>query len=100
MSNKVFWALSCSLLSLCGFLFLFLVGILIKVQPEYLKISKSAASSVSIFESACLYGTLFVVSSMVYYKETRKSGREDRDLSGSTLEERQSLLNQPMVSYG
>uniref|UniRef100_M4B8U0 Uncharacterized protein n=1 Tax=Hyaloperonospora arabidopsidis (strain Emoy2) TaxID=559515 RepID=M4B8U0_HYAAE len=66
--------------------------ILIKVQPEYLKISKSVASSVSIFESACLYGTLFVVSSMIYYKETRKNGRQG--FSGSTLEERQSLLHQ------
>lgn len=64
-----------------------------KVQPEYLKINKSVESPAPIFESACLYGTLFVVSSVVYYKETRKNARKKYDLSGSTLNERQHLLN-------
>ncbi|KAH7491743.1 hypothetical protein PRIC1_002845 [Phytophthora ramorum] len=99
MANKMFCALTCSLLSLAGFVFLFLVGILVKVQPEYMKISKSVESPAPIFESACLYGTLFVVSSVVYYKETRKNALESYDLSGSTADERQSLLDKPVVSY-
>ncbi|POM68425.1 hypothetical protein PHPALM_15417, partial [Phytophthora palmivora] len=65
---------------------------LVKVQPEYMKISKSVESPAPIFESACLYGTLFLVSSMVYYKETRKNALERYDLSSSTADERQSLL--------
>ncbi|KAI9917909.1 hypothetical protein PsorP6_013203 [Peronosclerospora sorghi] len=93
MSGKVFCALTCSLLSLCGFLFLFVVGILVKLQPEYMKISKSVESPVSIFESACLYGTIFVASSVVYFKETRKRPRKEYDLSGSTAAERQNLLD-------
>ncbi|KAG1710033.1 hypothetical protein DVH05_017042 [Phytophthora capsici] len=97
--SKVFWALTCSMVSLCGFLFLLLVGVLVKVQPEYMKISKSVESPAPIFESAALYGALFVASSMIYYKETKKSEIERYDLSGSTSDERQSLLDKPMVSY-
>ncbi|KAF4323143.1 hypothetical protein BBO99_00002662 [Phytophthora kernoviae] len=91
--SKTFCALTCSMLSLCGFFFLFLVGILVKVQPEYMKISKTVESPTPIFESACLYGVLFVVSSTVYYKETRKNHLDSYDLSGSTSDERQSLLD-------
>ncbi|CAI5726906.1 unnamed protein product [Peronospora farinosa] len=91
--SKVSWALTCSMVSLCGFLFLFLVGILVQVQPKYMKIHKSVKSPTPIFESACLYGTLFLVSSMVYYKETKKDTRTNYDLRSSTLDERQCLLD-------
>ncbi|KAF1778666.1 hypothetical protein GQ600_4764 [Phytophthora cactorum] len=72
------------MLSLCGFLFL--------LAPQYMKISKSVESPTPIFESAALYGALFVASWIIYYKETKKSEIESYDLSGSTSEERQSLL--------
>ncbi|CAH0516697.1 unnamed protein product [Peronospora belbahrii] len=98
MSSKAFWALTCSLISFSGFIFLFLVGILVQIQPEYLKINKNGSSpATSIFESACLYGTLFVVSFTIYYKETKKNVPRNYDLSGSTLEERQSLLDKSMM---
>ncbi|KAG6614970.1 uncharacterized protein IUM83_08820 [Phytophthora cinnamomi] len=99
MADKVFWALSCALLSLSGFVFLALVGLLVHVQPQFMKLSKSVESPAPIFESACLYATLFLVSSAVYYKETRRGDKERFDLGRSTPDERQSLLDKPMVSY-
>ncbi|KAG7386567.1 hypothetical protein PHYPSEUDO_015475 [Phytophthora pseudosyringae] len=99
MADKTFWALTCSMLSLCGFLFLLAVGVLVKVQPQYMKISKSVESPAPIFESAVLYGALFVASSMFYYKESKRSELESYDLSGSTSDERLSLLDKPVVSY-
>ncbi|EEY64438.1 uncharacterized protein PITG_15657 [Phytophthora infestans T30-4] len=99
MTNKIFWALSCSMLSLCGCLFLLSVGILVKVQPQYMKISKSVESPAPIFESAALYGALFLASWVIYYKETKKNEIASYDLSSSTSEERQGLLDKPMVSY-
>ncbi|KAE9282872.1 hypothetical protein PF001_g23103 [Phytophthora fragariae] len=99
MANKVFWALTCALLSLSGSVFPFPVGVLVHLQPQYMKLSKSVESPAPIFESACLYATLFLASSAVYYKETRKDLARGFDLGSSTVDERQSLLNQPMVSY-
>ncbi|KAF1788583.1 hypothetical protein GQ600_15366 [Phytophthora cactorum] len=78
MTNKIFWALTCSMLSLCGFLFLLAVGILVKVQPQYMKISKSVESPTPIFESAALYGALFVASWIIYYKDEEERDRELR----------------------
>jgi hypothetical protein len=86
-------ALTCSLLSLFGFFFLLVVGLLVQVQPQYMKISKSVESPAPIFESAILYGSLFLASTAFYYKETRKSTLASYDLSGSTVDERQSLLD-------
>ncbi|KAL7683942.1 hypothetical protein Plhal304r1_c038g0114121 [Plasmopara halstedii] len=99
MSNKIFYALICSTLSLCGFLFLLLVGILFKLQPEYMKINKNVKSSVPIFESAALYGALFVASSVIYFMESKKTQHKNYDLSSSTSAERMSLLDKPTVSY-
>ncbi|EGZ13117.1 hypothetical protein PHYSODRAFT_286547 [Phytophthora sojae] len=99
MADRVFWALTCSLLSLSGCVFLVLVGVLVHLQPQYMKLSKSVEGPAPIFESACLYATLFLVSSAVYYKETRKGDQERSDLGASTSDERQSLLDKPMVSY-
>lgn len=44
-------AICCSLLSLFGFFFLFMIGVLVQVQPEYMKLGKNVKSSAPLFES-------------------------------------------------
>uniref|UniRef100_K3WSA0 Uncharacterized protein n=1 Tax=Globisporangium ultimum (strain ATCC 200006 / CBS 805.95 / DAOM BR144) TaxID=431595 RepID=K3WSA0_GLOUD len=95
MGSKTTWALCCSMLSLAGFLFLFVVGVLVQVQPEYMKLGKNVRSSTPLFETAFLYGTLFVVSTIVYYLENKKEnpGNAHRyHLIPTAAEERKPLL--------
>ncbi|TDH73961.1 hypothetical protein CCR75_008710 [Bremia lactucae] len=82
------------MVSLCGSLFLLVVGVLFKLQPEYMKISKNVKSAMPIFESAALYAALFVASSFMYLKESKKTVIESYDARGSTFDERQGLLAQ------
>lgn len=44
-------ALACSMLSFSGCIFLFIVGILVKVQPQYMKIGKNVEGPASVFET-------------------------------------------------
>ncbi|TYZ66086.1 hypothetical protein PybrP1_003795 [[Pythium] brassicae (nom. inval.)] len=94
MSSKTTWALCCSLLSLFGFFFLVAVGVLVQVQPEYMKLGKNIKSSTPLFESACLYGTIFIVSTTVWYLENKKeaSGAHRYHLVPTAAEERKPLL--------
>jgi hypothetical protein len=52
-------ALCCSMLSLAGFLFLFVVGVLVQVQPEYMKLGKNVRSSTPLFETGRLRCKLY-----------------------------------------
>ncbi|GAB9474201.1 hypothetical protein Gpo141_00011340 [Globisporangium polare] len=93
--SKTSWAICCSLLSLFGFFFLFMIGVLVQVQPEYMKLGKNVKSSAPLFESACLYGTIFVVSTTVWYLENKKengSGAHRYHLIPTAAEERKPLL--------
>lgn len=44
-------AICCSLLSLFGFFFLLAIGVLVQVQPEYMKLGKNVQSSAPLFET-------------------------------------------------
>ena len=64
------------------------------VQPQYLKLGKDVKSSGPLFESAILYGSLFVISTTVYYRERKKQTDAVNRfrLVQAATEERQPLL--------
>ncbi|CCI50279.1 unnamed protein product [Albugo candida] len=71
MASRSEVAFCMSMISFSGCVFLLLVGILIKVQPEYMKLSKAIASPLPVFETAGVYGALFVVISVFLYMDNR-----------------------------
>ncbi|TMW69060.1 hypothetical protein Poli38472_001216 [Pythium oligandrum] len=93
MVSKTGCALCCSLLSCFGFVFLLAIGILVKTQPEYMKLSKDVKGTGPLFGSAFLYGTLFVASTTYYYIENKKNDASlARYEAQSTAAERKPLL--------
>ncbi|DAZ98062.1 TPA: hypothetical protein N0F65_001937 [Lagenidium giganteum] len=86
-------AVCCSMLSICGFVFLLAIGVLVQVQPQYMKLGKNVESPAPIFETAVLYGAIFVVSTTVWYMENKKSTGDTRyHQLATTSDERKPLL--------
>lgn len=96
MVSKTSCALCCSLFSCFGLVFLVVIAILVQTQPEYMKLGKDVKGSGPLVGSAFLYGTLFVVSTTIYYLETKKQQQhvqlERFDFVPSAAEERKPLL--------
>ncbi|GLE11532.1 hypothetical protein PINS_up024007 [Pythium insidiosum] len=89
--SKTTLALCCAMLSCTGFIFLLVIGILVCIQPEYMKISKDVKSA-PLFGSAVLYGALFVGSTMFYRRETEKNELARYHMLAKSTDERKPLL--------
>ncbi|DBA01778.1 TPA: hypothetical protein N0F65_010188 [Lagenidium giganteum] len=77
----------------CGFLFLVTIGTLVHVQPQFMKLGKNVTSPARIFETAALYGAIFVVSTMVLYMEHKKASDTMRyHLLPTSIDEAKPLL--------
>ncbi|KAJ0392837.1 hypothetical protein P43SY_008265 [Pythium insidiosum] len=92
--SKTSLALCCSMLSCTGFIFLLVIGILVCLQPEYMKISKDVKSA-PLFGSAFLYGALFVGSTVYYRRETQKNELARYHMLAKSSDERKPLLQNP-----